>query len=260
MAEQESADSQSSAEDTGSAEDRVRHREWLASEVDAAEVVDDEGEVVGDDENDGNDESDGEDASVNSTEKALAAMAEAQHGAVAKAKADRAANEQKRKAKANDRQRQKNLSGSSIERHIPKGSVKKMELVWLKAFDEHYPDFTPAKWWTLSGAEGKRRPGKEAGLVSQLVQMYSVSDIEKSLRWAVASWGVIQTKFKNVPAVPSIGFLYSFRESLVPEALLGNERATVEAELKAWFDANPNSAKGPPIELLERMKAAKARG
>jgi hypothetical protein len=202
------------------------------------------------------DADDDEELDVNEIEKRQAKAAEALKGAVDLHKSTAAVQEAKRNKLASDKQRTKNLAGSAIEKHTPKGSVKRMERVWLEAFDEHYPDFSPARWWIPSG--DSKRPGKEAGLVSQLIRMYSVEDVEKYLKWAVASWGTIQTRFKDVPPVPTIGFLMGFRETLLPEAVMGNVRETVEAELRAWYAQHPNE--DVPTELSVRVKALPGRG
>jgi hypothetical protein len=250
-----------SAENLDPAEAKAAYREWLFSDADADEVVDGAGEpVVGDDENDQSPE--GEETDVNDFEKSRKAMADAVAAKLAQRKETKAAVEAKRTKLGKHKQLAKNLSGPNLEKHIPKGSVKRMERVWLKAFDEHYPDFSPAKWWLQDGEHDdgspKFKPGKESGLVSQLVQMYSPNDIEKYLKWAVANWGSIQTRFKNVPAVPAINFLYGFRESLVPEALMGNAAEQVEAELRAWYREHPNEE--VPAELSARVQALKGRG
>jgi hypothetical protein len=239
---------QSSAENLDSAEAKAAYRVWLFSHEDDAEVVNESGDAVTPD----------EDADMNETEERRAKALKSAQNAAANAKRQMAANEQKRNKLNGDRQREKNLSGPNLERHIPKGSVKRMERAWLAAFAEHYPEFSPAKWWTLSGKDDKLRPGKESNLVSQLVQMYSPDEVEKYLTWAVANWGEIQTRFKNVPPVPAINFLYGFRESLLPEAVLGNETERVEAELREWGRAHPNE-EYPPA-LLARVKALKGRG
>lgn len=215
-----------------------------------------EGDDAADDEGEGNPPED----DVNEFEKRRLAMAEATNGARALFETTKAKNEAKRQRNGADKQREKNLSGATLEKHIPKGSIAKLELVWRKAFEAQYPEFLPARWWTEYGSEGKRRPGKEAGLVSQLVQMYSLDKIEKYLVWAVKDWSKIVARLPNkkLPAVPAINILFAFRESMLPEALKLNDRDDLEAQLHAWYAKHPGES--PPADLLAKLKAMKAGG
>jgi hypothetical protein len=184
------------------------------------------------------------------TQERQAAVAAAIKGAVTKTKTQQSVNEAKRKRNGADKQREKNLSGAGLEKHIPKGSIAKLELVWRKAFEAQYPEFLPARWWTAYGSEGKSRPGKEAGLVSQLVQMYSLDQVQKYLVWAVKDWPKIVARFptKNI----------GFREALLPEALKLNDRESLETQLRTWYQEH--SGESPPAELLAKLKALKAGG
>jgi hypothetical protein len=159
------------------------------------------------------------------------------------------------------RTRLKNLEGSS-QTAAKKAEVVRLSQLWQRLMSEHFPDIRVAPWWLSS--DGKSKPTKEAGQANTLIKLYSAEIMHKTVQYVFDNWAQVQTKWKNGPPIPTIGYLQVMAPTLTAEAqgavsgLVQLERA-YQAARKAfdtWVSDNPHESFVPP-ELCDALALAR---
>jgi len=142
--------------------------------------------------------------------------------------------------------REKQVASSSAkESRKPRGKLAReneskygpLAKAWAKAFKKAFPDAPIATKWG----------GKEYGQAKQLDQKYKRPQVISGMEYIIANWEAITTRFKKSSAFPTIGFLLSFHDQLIPEAAKWEEIRGVKEEMDAWWRDNPK--KLPPRKL-----------
>lgn len=181
----------------------------------------------------------------------------------ARHKATQRANEERRSKNRRAKQSATNLNGSPAA-HV---RVKPFEDLWRAELAKKFPDldmasvgrwFLPYEKTNDNGEKGTAyRPLKEAGQVSTLVKKFDEKRIATYLRWAIANWDKLRTRFGKSPKLPTIGWLLTLSDALVPEATMTVVAKDVQAEADAWLAAHPDATRLPP-DLLARLQAARS--
>lgn len=193
----------------------------------------------------------------------LKALAEVAKRAGQGSKVQRAKNDAKQEKVRKRAQAMENLNGQGAVNHAPPGSVGRLEKVWRGVMAEHFPESTVGSWWTVHGSTKNpvKRPGKEAGLCSQLAQKYGEAVVKRYFEYVTRNWETARNRSKTSPPVPTIGWLFVMAESLIAEMQAHNgaddDLAATNRALDEWFRLHPNEP--APTELTARLPRAATR-
>lgn len=191
------------------------------------------------------------------------------NGAVAEAKKKhtetKAKNEARRKKSKNARTAKENLNGSPVRN----ARVRPFEKLWREEMLKKFPDLDPmsiGRWYApveRKGEDGEMHTGyrglKEVGQVVTLIQKFDAQIVQAYLVWGIQNWEKLRERFSKAPLHPTVGWLLSMSDSLVPEATATVIGADVEAEAEQWLKDHPGAARLPD-ELLARLQALPGRG
>jgi len=181
-------------------------------------------------------------------------------GAQARGKAQRERNDAKAEARQKKARFEKNLKGPGPQRHVPRGSVRQLEVVWEELMAAYHPGLVTARWFVME--DGKPKGGKEVGLTVKLIQKYSASLVELYFRHVFGNWGSIRERFPKSPVVPTVGWLFVMVETLMAEAQQPKvevEQHPAVVELMQWFKDHPDQT-SPPAELMARVPLSFKKG
>jgi len=164
-------------------------------------------------------------------------------------------NEAKLEKRRKAAQAARNLEGTGALRHVPRGSIDRLEQLWKALFAEYYPEVVVGRWFIMQG--DRLQGGKEVGLCSRLILKYSEQIVTQYFRYAVANWFVLHARFPKWPLFPTIGWLSVVSDSLLPESQSGVAKVELPQayrDLEAWMQAHPGEK--PPEELLKLVPSS----
>lgn len=163
--------------------------------------------------------------------------------ALAKSRAQAGANLKRDQARLSKAMNLKGTEGTADPRY--KRLVTALQREFVRGYKEFFPDVPLAKW-----------AGKEHGQIKQLVEKYSGEQVSYGLNYMLLNWTVISKRFHRKASVPSPGFLLSFHNDLIPEAVRWSRVADVKREYDTWVEANPYILE-VPLELRRKYEEVK---
>jgi hypothetical protein len=160
-----------------------------------------------------------------------------------KKRRDKATRAQRQEEQAR-RERERGEEAKALERQqTPNGVIEKK---WILETNKYFPEFAT-----------KKLVPREWGQIKHLLESYDIDQVEIAIEFLCMHWETVGKsilKGQSVNPMPSLGFLLSFRERVVPMALIWAKHRDTLLEFNA-YSIDENEMR--PAELEQRYAEAR---